>query len=208
MSMLTSSKVGLTTPMLDTVQYATIPILQSSYAKQSTLLCSVANIVQWLMSFYYPQVTVTRWYCSNRFISLLVGWSCTKLLSYVSHMATVHVMWEGKVVQLLPHCGTLLPLVSPPADPTLTTSNMLSVLSGVEERWEELGEQLNVWLSKRNEIKRVQRSSHRRMRALINFYIRYHCAPSWQHISSVLKRMGLQDLAGVVTTKYVRGRQL
>ena len=90
--MFTSSKAGLTTPMLDTMQYATIPILQSSYAKQSTLLCSVANIVQWLISFYYPQVTVTRWYCSNRFINLLVGWSCTKLLSYVSHMATVHVM--------------------------------------------------------------------------------------------------------------------
>ena len=46
MSMFTSSKVGLTTPMLDAMQYATIPILQSSYAKQSTLLCSVANIVQ------------------------------------------------------------------------------------------------------------------------------------------------------------------
>ena len=103
--MFTSSKAGLTTLMLDTMRYATIPILQSSYAKKSTLLCSVANIVfssalvcpvaiivQWLMSFYCPQVTVTRWYCSNRFITLLVGWSCTKLLAYVSHMATVHVM--------------------------------------------------------------------------------------------------------------------
>ena len=140
--------------------------------KKSTLLCSVANIVfssalvcpvaiivQWLMSFYYPQVIVTRWYCSNRIISLLVGWSCTKLLSYVSHMATVHVMWEGKVVQLLPHCGTLLPLASPPADPTLTTSNMLSVLRGVEERWEELSEKLDVWRSKRNEIRRLYHTS-------------------------------------------------
>ena len=160
------------------------------------------------MSFYYPQVTVTRWYCSNRFISLLVGWSCTKLLAYVSHMATVHVMWEGKVVQLLPHCGTLLPLVSPPADPTLTTSNMLSVLSGVEERWEKLGEKLAVGWSKMNEIRRNHWSSTDRIVAVIKFYIRYHYAPSWQHVSSALQKMGLQDLADVVTTKYVRGRQL
>ena len=164
------------------------------------------------MSFYYPQVTVTRWYCSNRFISLLVGWSCTKLLSYVSHMATVHVMWEGKVVQLLPHCGTLLPLVSPPADPTLTTSNMLSVLSGVEERWEELSEKLllfpGVWQSKRSEIRRLYHTSTDRIGALSNFYITYHFAPSWQHIASALQRMGLHDLADVVTAEYVRGRQL
>ena len=112
------------------------------------------------------------------------------------------------MVQLLPHCGTLLPLVSPPADPTLTTSNMLSVLSGVEERWEELGEKLVVGESKRSEIRRNHRSSHQRMRALINFYITYDPTPSWQEISSVLQEMGLHDLADVVTTKYVRGRQL
>ena len=112
------------------------------------------------------------------------------------------------MVQLLPHCGTLLPLVSPPADPTLTTSNMLSVLSGVEERWEELGEKLVVGESKRNEIRRNHRSSHQRMRALINFYITYDPTSSWQEISSALQEMGLQDLADVVTTKYVRGRQL
>ena len=111
-------------------------------------------------------------------------------------------------MQLLPHCGTLLPLVSPPADPTLTTSNMLSVLRGVEERWEELGGNLAVGESKMNEMKRLHQSSHQRLGALINFYIRYYHAPSWQRIASALQRMGLQDLADVVTTKYVRGRQL
>ena len=115
-------------------------------------------------------------------------------------------------MQLLPHCGTLLPLVSPPADPTLTTSNMLSVLSGVEERWEELCEKLlvipSVWRSKRDEIRRLHNTSTDRVGALSNFYIRYHYAPSWQDISSELQEMGLHDLADVVTTKYVRGRQL
>ena len=111
-------------------------------------------------------------------------------------------------MQLLPHCGTLLPLVSPPADPTLTTSNMLSVLSGVEERWEELGRSLDVGQSKRDEIKQHHRSSTDRMKALTTFIIRYHYTPSWQRIASSLQWMGLHDLADVVTTRYVRGRQL
>ena len=117
------------------------------------------------------------------------------------------------MVQLLPHCGTLLPLVSPPADPTLTTSNMLSVLSGVEERWEELGEELlvmipSVWWFKKNEIRQLHHTSTDRVRALSNFYIRYYPTSSWQDVSSVLQWMGLQDLADLVTTKYVRGKQL
>ena len=112
------------------------------------------------------------------------------------------------MVQLLPHCGTPLPLVSPPADPTLTTSNMLSVLSGMEERWEELGERLGVRRSKIDEIRQHHWSSTDRMEALTTFIIRYHFAPSWQHIASALQEMGLQDLADVVTTKYIRGRQL
>ena len=89
---------------------------------------------------------------------------------------------------------------------------MLSVLSGVEERWEELGEKLllfpGVWQSKRDEIRQNYQSSTDRMEVLTIFYIRYHYAPSWQPISSVLQEMGLHDLADVVTTKYVRGRQL
>ena len=111
-------------------------------------------------------------------------------------------------MQLLPHCGTLLPLVSPPADPTLTTANMLSVLSGVEERWEKLGGNLAVGESKMNEIRQHHWSNTDRMEALTTFIIRYFPTPSWQRIASALQDIGLQDLADVVTTKYVRGRQL
>ena len=60
---------------------------------------------------------------------------------------------------------------------------------------------------KRNEIRHHRGSTHQ-MEALLTFYIRYHYAPSWQDIASVLLRMGLDDMADVVTTKYVRGRQL
>ena len=85
---------------------------------------------------------------------------------------------------------------------------MLSVLSGAEERWEELGERLGVGESKMNEIRQHHQSSTDRMEAVIKFFIRYYYGPSWQLIASALQLMGLQDLADVVTTKYVRGRQL
>ena len=110
------------------------------------------------------------------------------------------------------YVNIVLPLVSPPADPTLTTSNLLSVLSGMEEWWEELGAKLlvspSVWQSKRYEIRQLYHTSTDRIGAVISFYIRYHYAPSWQIIASKLQGMGLQDLADVVTTTYVRGRQL
>ena len=81
-------------------------------------------------------------------------------------------------------------------------------MSGLEERWEELGKELGVWLSKRNEIRRLHHDSTHRIEQLIKFYIRYYPTPSWQDIASALQEMRLDDLADVVTTKYVRGRQL
>ena len=89
---------------------------------------------------------------------------------------------------------------------------MLTVLSGLEERWEELGEKLlflpRVWEHKRDEIRCLHHDSTHQIEALIEFYIRYDPTPSWQHIASALKKVGLDDLADVITTKYIRGRQL
>ena len=67
---------------------------------------------------------------------------------------------------------------------------------------------LEVWQSKRNEIRRLHRDRSHRIAALFNLYIRYYPTPSWQHIASALQEIGLHDVADVVTTKYVRGRQL
>ena len=78
----------------------------------------------------------------------------------------------------------------------------------------ELGRKLlysvvhNVWEHKRDEIRRLYRDSTHRIESLFNFYIRYYPTPSWQDIASALQEMGLDDVADVVTTKYVRGRQL
>ena len=65
-----------------------------------------------------------------------------------------------------------------------------------------------MWQSKMDEIRQHHRGSTNQMEALFKFYIRYHYAPSWQDITSALQRMGQDDVADVITTKYVRGRLL
>ena len=65
-----------------------------------------------------------------------------------------------------------------------------------------------MWQPKRDEIRRLHHTSNQQIEELLEFYIRYHFAPSWQRIASALQEMGLDDVADVVTTKYVRGRLL
>ena len=101
--------------------------------------------------------------------------------------------------------GTFLPLVSLPADPTLTTENLIEVVRGVEDRWEDLGRELGVRYSWRWEIRRLYQSDHQRMEAIINHYVRHCPTRSWKRVASALEDMELRRLAKVVTTKYVRG---
>ena len=105
--------------------------------------------------------------------------------------------------------STLLSLVSLTADHTLITDNILEVVKGIEKQWEELSKKLIKHCggqSKRDEIRQLHHSNHHRMEALINFYIKYHPTPSWQHIASSLQKMGLHDLADSVSAKYIRGK--
>ena len=101
--------------------------------------------------------------------------------------------------------GTFLPLVSPPADPTLTTENLMEVVRGVESRWEDLGIYLAVRYPERQKIQRLYQSDHQKMEAIIKHYVRYYPSRSWKDVSSTLERMELPQLAEVVNTKYVRG---
>ena len=59
-----------------------------------------------------------------------------------------------------------------------------------------------------DEIRQRHRGSTNQMEVLFKFYIRYYPTPSWQHIASALRKIELDDVADVVTTKYVRGRLL
>ena len=97
-------------------------------------------------------------------------------------------------------------LLSPhSADPTLTTENLMEVVSGVENRWEDLGNKLFVRDPEKQKIRALYQSDHQRMEALVNHYVRHKPTRSWKRVASALEVMQLPQLAEVVTTKYVRG---
>ena len=96
-------------------------------------------------------------------------------------------------------------MLSPhPADPTLTTDNLMAVVKGVEHRWDKLEWRLGVSVSKGTGIT-ILFSYYQRMKAVLDYYVKYHPAPSWRHFAETLQRMGLHEQADEVTTKYVKG---
>ena len=86
-------------------------------------------------------------------------------------------------------------MLSPhPADPTLTTDNLMEVVKEVEHHWWDLGDKLGLHMYKLSGMADV-----------VDEYVRRHPTPSWKQVSTVLQRMELDKLADEVTTKYVRG---
>ena len=97
-------------------------------------------------------------------------------------------------------------MLSPyPADPSLTTDNLMEVVKGVEHRWDELSRGLGMPLSERDEIEYLYHSDHHRMQALADHYTTHHPTPSWKAITGALLEEGLLKQADEVTTKYVKG---
>ena len=96
-------------------------------------------------------------------------------------------------------------MLSPhPADPAFTIDNLMEVVKEVEHRWEELGSKL-VPPSKLGNIKRLYKTNHLRMEAVVDYYVKYHYDSSWTRVAAALQEMELHKLADEVTTKYVRG---
>jgi len=92
-----------------------------------------------------------------------------------------------------------------PADPTLTTDNLMEVVKGVEDHWWDLGLRLGVSRSKRNELSSLYHSDQHRMQALADNYTTHHPTPSWNKVATALQGMRLHKQADEVTTKYVKG---
>jgi len=96
-------------------------------------------------------------------------------------------------------------MLSPhPADPTLTTDNLMEVMKGVEHHWNSLGYLLDVRHSKMVEIDLYHSNQHR-MQAFADHYTIHHPTPSWNKVAEGLQRVGLRKQADEVTTKYVKG---
>ena len=97
-------------------------------------------------------------------------------------------------------------MLSPhPADPTLTTDNLMEVVKGAEDHWYGLSLNLGVPLSKRDEINRLYHNDQHRMQALAGEYTTHHPSPSWNIVAKALQGEGLHKQADEVTTKYVKG---
>ena len=99
-------------------------------------------------------------------------------------------------------------MLSPhPADPTLTTDNLMEVVKEVEHRWEDLGHELGLRtqsLSDRQLIG-VDGEEIRGMTDVVDDYVRHYPTPSWKQVGAALQKMKIDKLADEVTTKYVRG---
>jgi len=60
---------------------------------------------------------------------------------------------------------------SHPADPTITTDNLMEVVKEVEHRWEEFGELLGL-PSKVENIRGLYKTDHLRMEAVVDNYVK------------------------------------
>ena len=100
-------------------------------------------------------------------------------------------------------------MLSPhPADPTLTTDNLMEVVKGVEDRWDDLGDWLDLPDSKRDKIRSLYHSHQHRMQALADYYTTHHPTRSWNKVAAALQEVGLHKQADEVTTKYVKGMEV
>ena len=95
-------------------------------------------------------------------------------------------------------------LSSHPAEPTLTTDNLMEVVKEVEHCWRSLGSSFGVPASKRREIRSLYQSDHHRMEAVVDYYVRSP-TPSWKHVAVALQGEDLHKQAEEVKAKYVKG---
>ena len=99
-------------------------------------------------------------------------------------------------------------MLSPhPADPTLTTDNLMEVVKEVEHCWEDLGHKLGLRIHANMVGDKVQTqlSGVHGISDVVYEYVRHYPTPSWKKVATALQEMKLDKLADEVTTKYVRG---
>ena len=81
----------------------------------------------------------------------------------------------------------------------------MEVVKEVEHCWSDLGITLQVLLSKMLEIQSLNLSDHRRMQAILDYYVRHCPLACWQHFAQKLQEMTLHKQAHKVTAKYIKG---
>ena len=82
-------------------------------------------------------------------------------------------------------------MLSPhPADPTLTTDNLMEVVKEVEHHWKDLGFKLGIPKVNGQLVDVDQKEIHG-MADVVDEYVRRYPTPSWKQLTTVLQRMEL-----------------
>ena len=97
-----------------------------------------------------------------------------------------------------------IPFLCP--DPSLTIDNVMEALGEVEGDWRELGDQLFIPESKRDDIAVTHHSDSDRLRAVMEYWIQTSPCPAWKLLVSALGCIDMFTLAEHVRDKYCGGK--
>ena len=97
-------------------------------------------------------------------------------------------------------------ICSPPTESTLTLSRLSSLLDSVND-WHTLSYWLDIPSSKYNVIKSQHFNVTERNKALCDWYLTNHPAPSWRHIAEGLYGAGEHEVLEVLRDQvnYLKG---
>ena len=109
---------------------------------------------------------------------------------FTNLLTTFTIVLNSKTYSISPMC-----LAAHPADPTLTTDNLMEVVKEMECHWQDLCDKLG-----------LQSDDALGMADMVNNYVRHHPTPSWKEVARALQELELHELADTVTTKYVKGK--
>ena len=88
-----------------------------------------------------------------------------------------------------------------PSDHSLTVDSVLEVMGKVQE-WELLGIELEVPLSKRQEIEEVSSTEEEKSHQVGRYWVNTHPDPSWEELGRVLYERG-EETAAMMVKQYL-----
>ena len=91
-----------------------------------------------------------------------------------------------------------------PTDPSLTPTNVMTVMKKGVKDWYGVGILLHIPLTKIDEINAAHSSDEDRLTALVSTYLSEHPCPTWTAITAALQRFG-GTAAAEAAAQYVTG---
>ena len=86
----------------------------------------------------------------------------------------------------------------------LTTANLVSVLKGIENRWNDLGDELKYPQSLLEEIEKQYLSTRERLTAVVKHFLQLHPFASWRRIIRGLERLEEHSIVKQIKTQAER----